>query len=90
LGGTGPASEVGTNGRGEKVENGVGWWIECKYCVHMYVNGKVIPAKAIPGMVGRGIKDSVWSGWIQVWYIWYLVRTFVSTTMYPHQHNKKF
>jgi hypothetical protein len=24
-------------------------------------------------------------GWIQLWYIWYVVRTFVNATMYPHQ-----
>jgi hypothetical protein len=23
--------------------------------------------------------------WVWVWYIWYTVRTFVNTTMYPHQ-----
>jgi hypothetical protein len=22
--------------------------------------------------------------WIQVWYIWYIVRNFVNATMYPH------
>jgi hypothetical protein len=28
-------------------------------------------------------------GWIQVWYNWYIVRTFVNATMYPnHQSNK--
>jgi hypothetical protein len=28
----------------------------CKYCVHMYVNGKMRPVEAIPGMRGGGIK----------------------------------
>jgi hypothetical protein len=26
-------------------------------------------------------------GWIQVWCIWYIVRTFVNTTMYPQPRN---
>jgi hypothetical protein len=34
---------VGTSGRG-------GGWILCKYCVHMYVNGKMRPVQTIPGM----------------------------------------
>jgi hypothetical protein len=25
-----------------------------------------------------------WRGWIEVWYISYIVRTFVNTPMYPH------
>jgi hypothetical protein len=29
------------------------------------------------------MKESSGGGWIQVWYIWYTVRTFVSDTMYP-------
>jgi hypothetical protein len=28
----------------------------------------------------RGDKGEQWRGWIQVWYIWYIVRT----TVYPH------
>jgi hypothetical protein len=28
----------------------VGAWIWCKYCVHMYVNGKMRPVETIPGM----------------------------------------
>jgi hypothetical protein len=32
-----------------------------------------------------------WGGDIQVWYTWYIVRTFVNATMYPYpaQHKKK-
>jgi hypothetical protein len=26
----------------------------CKYCVLIYVNGKIIPVETIPGMEGRG------------------------------------
>jgi hypothetical protein len=32
---------------------GTGGWIECKYCVLMYVNFKMIPVETIPGM-GEG------------------------------------
>jgi hypothetical protein len=48
----------------------------------MYGNRKVIPVETIPGMGGD--KGEWWKGWIQVWYIWYIVRTFVNATMYPH------
>jgi hypothetical protein len=27
--------------------------IQCKYCVHMYVNGKIIPVETIPRMGGE-------------------------------------
>jgi hypothetical protein len=30
--------------------------IWCKYCVHMYVNGKMRPLETIPGM-GEGVHD---------------------------------
>jgi hypothetical protein len=30
------------------------------------------------------MKGEQWRGWIQVWYIWYIVRTFVNTAMYPY------
>jgi hypothetical protein len=29
---------------------GVAGWIWYKYCVHIYVNGKMIPFESIPGM----------------------------------------
>jgi hypothetical protein len=45
----------------------------------MCVIGKIIPVETIPGM--REIKENGRGGWIQVWYI---VRTFVNATMYPH------
>jgi hypothetical protein len=47
-----------TSGRGEKVEK------ECKrvnmgkYCVHMYINGKMIPVETVPGMGRREIKEN--------------------------------
>jgi hypothetical protein len=28
--------------------------IYCKYCVHMYVKGKIIPVKTVPRMRGQG------------------------------------
>jgi hypothetical protein len=34
-------------------------------------------------------REEWWRGWIQVWYIWHIVRTFVNATMYPYlAHNK--
>jgi hypothetical protein len=59
-----------------------GGWIWCEYCVHMHVNGKMISVETISGMEDKG---EWWKGWIQVLYIWYIVKT----TIYP-QHNKNF
>jgi hypothetical protein len=39
---------------GRRWGKGVGVWIYCKYCVHMYVNGKMGPVETIPGMGGGG------------------------------------
>jgi hypothetical protein len=39
-------------------------------------------------MWGGGNKGELWRGWIQVWYIWYIIRTFVDPTMYPHPAQK--
>jgi hypothetical protein len=36
---------------------GVGGWIWCKYCVHMYVNVKMRPVETVLGMVGVGDKE---------------------------------
>jgi hypothetical protein len=41
------------------------------------------PAETIPG-IGEGDKEEWWKGWIQVWYICCIVRTFVNATMFPH------
>jgi hypothetical protein len=46
----------------------------------------MIPIKTIPG-VGEG--DKLRRGWIKVWYIWYLLRTFVTGTMYSHPAQPK-
>jgi hypothetical protein len=36
-------------------------------------------------MAGGGRDKGEWyKGWIHVWYIWYIGRTFVTATMYPH------
>jgi hypothetical protein len=40
-------------GGGGRWEEGVGGWICCKYCIHMYENGKMIPVETVPGMGGR-------------------------------------
>jgi hypothetical protein len=59
---------------------GVGGRVRCKECIHMYVNAKMYLLKLFRG-----------GGWkramgvrIQVWCIWYIVRTFENATMYPH------
>jgi hypothetical protein len=41
---------------------GVGGRIWCKYCVHMYVNTKMIPVETILGMGLGGIKESSGGG----------------------------
>jgi hypothetical protein len=40
---------------------------------------------------GEGIKEGSEGGWIQIWYTWYIVRSFVNVTMYPYpaQWKKK-
>jgi hypothetical protein len=48
----------------------------------------MISVESTPGMVGEGDKGEWWLGWIQVWYIWYILRTFVNATMCP-LHSKK-
>jgi hypothetical protein len=82
-GGTGPA--WGGNGwhqwGGRK---DVRRWVWCKYCVHMHINRKMIPIETIQGMGAGGDEGEWWRGWIQVWYIWYIVRTFVNVTTYPY------
>jgi hypothetical protein len=39
--------------RGRRCGKGVGGWIWCKYCAHMYVNGKMMSVETIPGVGGR-------------------------------------
>jgi hypothetical protein len=34
--------------------------------------------------LGLGHNGEWWRGWIQVWYIWYILRTSVSATIYSH------
>jgi hypothetical protein len=38
----------------EKRGKGVGGLMWCKYCVHMYVNGKMRPVETIPGLGEEG------------------------------------
>jgi hypothetical protein len=42
---------VGGGGCGERVQ-------ESKYCVHVYINGKMRPVETIPGMGGGEIKEN--------------------------------
>jgi hypothetical protein len=55
----------------------------------MNINGKMRPAETIPGMGEEEDKGEWWRGWIQVWDICYIVRTFLNATMYPQHNNKK-
>jgi hypothetical protein len=66
----------------------VGRWIWCKKCVHMYLNAKMIPVQE---SVGNEIKEKRERGWIHVWHNWYIVRTCMNATAYPHpaQQRKK-
>jgi hypothetical protein len=44
-------------------------------------------AETVPGTREGGIRGEekrVVEEWIQVWGIWYIVRTFINATMYPH------
>jgi hypothetical protein len=34
-------------------------------------------------------RNGRWRGWMQVWYIWYIVRIFVNATNVPIHHNNK-
>jgi hypothetical protein len=56
------------------------------HSVHMNVNGKMRPVETVPGMGGGKKKENNGGGWIQLWYI---IRTFVSVTMYPQYNNNK-
>jgi hypothetical protein len=59
-------------------------------CTHV-CKWKMIPVETIPRIRVGHKKGEWWMGWIQVWYIWYTVRTFVHATMYfhPAQELKK-
>jgi hypothetical protein len=43
---------------------GIEGWIWCKYCVHMCINAKMIPAESIPGVGARKNKGEWQRGWI--------------------------
>jgi hypothetical protein len=40
-------------GGGMGGEKGVGGWIQCKVCVRMYEDVKMIPVETIPGIGGE-------------------------------------
>jgi hypothetical protein len=46
---------------GRRWGKGVEGRMWCKYCVHMYVNGKMISAETLAGM-GRGWYEEEWRG----------------------------
>jgi hypothetical protein len=48
---------VGTSGGGRRWGKDARGRIWCKYCVHMYVNGKMIPVETVLGMGGREDKE---------------------------------
>jgi hypothetical protein len=50
----------------------------------MYINEKMIPVETYKNQ-WKGDEEEWGRGWIQVWYVWYITRTFVIATMYPHQ-----
>jgi hypothetical protein len=54
----------------------------------MYKNAKMVPVETIPG-IGGGREEKQWRSWIHMWYIWYIVRNFVNTTMYPTHKRRK-
>jgi hypothetical protein len=42
---------------------GVGGWIWCKQCIHMYINAKLIPVETVPGNQGTGNGENSGVGW---------------------------
>jgi hypothetical protein len=45
-----PGGRAGTSGRGEVWRKGIGGRIQCKKCVQVLVNAKMIPVETTPGM----------------------------------------
>jgi hypothetical protein len=50
---------------------GMGGWMWCKYCAHMYANGKMVPVETVPWMVCGGDKGEWWGVNSIYQYIWY-------------------
>jgi hypothetical protein len=70
------------------------WWRKgikrlniVKNCVYMHISIVMIPFVTIPWIWGEGDKGKQWKGWIQLWYRWYIVRTFVNATIHTHTHT---
>jgi hypothetical protein len=55
----------------------------CKYCVFMYVKGKMRPVETIPGMGGGRIKENDGGGEFKRIFR-YIITTFVNATMCSH------
>jgi hypothetical protein len=54
--------EDGTSESGDDMRTGCERVNICKYCVHMYENGKMRPVETIPGMWGERNKGEWWRG----------------------------
>jgi hypothetical protein len=57
-----PAGGVVPVGGGRWWGKGVGGWIRCKKCVHMYVNAKMILVETTPGIRWGDLKENIWGG----------------------------
>jgi hypothetical protein len=51
---------VDSSRRGRGLGKDVGGRTWCKYCVHMYVNGKLRSVETMPGVGGGRIKENNW------------------------------
>jgi hypothetical protein len=63
---------------------------ECVPKIHMWLNVNKNKDTCWNYFSKGEDKGEWWRGWIQVWYIWYIVRNSVNATKYPHpaQYNK--
>jgi hypothetical protein len=75
---------VGRRGLGRVRGKGVARWIQCNKMFTHVSKLKTTPVETTPGIVGRGDEGEWLRGWIHVWSTWYIVRTCVNATMYPH------
>jgi hypothetical protein len=47
------------------------------------------PVETIPGMRDGRNEGEWWRGWIELWYVWYFVRTLVNATIHFYQAQEK-
>jgi hypothetical protein len=57
-------------------------------CTHV-CQWKIIPVETTPEIGGGENKGEQYMGWIHVWYSWYIGRTCVNVTIYPHPAQQK-